>query len=48
MMWIAAQPHIMGDFTIGMPLRVAGWIATAIVAAGVAAMGGAGVLEVVS
>jgi Mn2+/Fe2+ NRAMP family transporter len=46
MMWIAAQPRIMGDFTIGMPLRIGGWIATIIVAASVAAMGGAGVLEI--
>jgi Mn2+/Fe2+ NRAMP family transporter len=48
MMWIAAHPRIMSDFVIGVPLRVGGWIATAIVAAGVAAMGGAAVLEIVS
>jgi Mn2+/Fe2+ NRAMP family transporter len=45
MMWIAAQPRIMGDFTIGMPLKLGGWIATAVVAASVGAMGVAAGLE---
>ena len=47
MMWIAAQPRIMGEFTIGNPLRISGWIATAVVAASVVAMGITAVPELV-
>jgi hypothetical protein len=35
----------MGEFTIGMPLKLGGWIATAVVAASVGAMGVAAGLE---
>jgi hypothetical protein len=35
----------MGEFTIGMPLKLGGWIATAVVAASVGTMGAAAGLE---
>jgi Mn2+/Fe2+ NRAMP family transporter len=46
MMWLASQPRIMGAFTIEMPLKIGGWIATAVMAASVVAMGVTAVLEV--
>jgi hypothetical protein len=30
---VAAQARIMGEFTIGKPRKIGGWIATAVVAA---------------
>jgi hypothetical protein len=47
MMWLAAQPRIMGELTIGLPLKIGGWIATAIVAAGVVTMGIVAALDLV-
>ncbi|HEX8375064.1 MAG TPA: divalent metal cation transporter [Geminicoccaceae bacterium] len=38
MMLIAARPDIMGEFTVGAPLRAVGWVATAVTAACVVAM----------
>jgi len=48
MMWLAARPRVMGELTIGLPLKIGGWIATAIVAAGVVTMGVTAALEVTS
>ena len=45
MMWLAAQRGIMGELTIGLPLKIGGWIATAVVAAGVVTMGITAALE---
>ncbi len=45
MIWLAAQPGIMGELTIGLPLKIGGWIATAVVAAGVVTMGITAALE---
>jgi hypothetical protein len=45
MMWLAAQPRIMGEITIGLPLQIGGWIASAIVAAGVVTMAVTGALK---
>ena len=39
MMILGSQPKIMGHFVIGRRLRVMGWLATAIMAAAVVAMG---------
>jgi Mn2+/Fe2+ NRAMP family transporter len=47
MTWLASQPRIMGEFAIGRPLRVGGWIATAVVAASVLAMAFAAALDFV-
>ena len=38
MMLMAANPKIMGEFTVGSALRAVGWIATAVMAAAVAGM----------
>jgi hypothetical protein len=38
MMWLAARPRIMGEFAIGLPLKIGGWIAAAIMLASVVAM----------
>jgi Mn2+/Fe2+ NRAMP family transporter len=37
-MMMAVRPAIMGDFTIGRPLRIVGWLATGVMAVAVAAM----------
>lgn len=39
MMLMAAQPRVMGEVTIPGPLRAAGWVAVAVMAASAAAMG---------
>ena len=38
MMLMAAQPKVMGQFILPLPLRVVGWLATAVMAAVVVAM----------
>ena len=45
MMLIAARPDIMGEFTVGAPLRAVGWVATAVTAACVVAMAVTGVIS---
>jgi hypothetical protein len=45
MMWLASQHRIMGDFTIGLPLRIGGWIAAAVVAASVVAIAATAVTD---
>ena len=43
MMLVAARPDIMGEFTVGAPLRAVGWLATAVTVACVVAMVATGV-----
>jgi Mn2+/Fe2+ NRAMP family transporter len=38
MMWLAAAPKVMGDFVVKGWVKVLGWVATAVMAAAVAAM----------
>lgn len=38
MLLLAARPKVMGDFTLGWPLRTVGWLATGVMAAATIAM----------
>jgi Mn2+/Fe2+ NRAMP family transporter len=38
MMFMSANPKVMGEFVIGTRLKVLGWVATAVMAAAVTVM----------
>jgi NRAMP (natural resistance-associated macrophage protein)-like metal ion transporter len=48
MLRVASHPNAMGEHVIGRGLRIGGWVAVAVMAAGVAAMGVTGGIELLS
>jgi len=38
MMWLAAEPKVMGDFVVSGWLKIIGWVATAVMAIAVVGM----------
>jgi Mn2+/Fe2+ NRAMP family transporter len=47
MIWLAARRRVMGEFTIGLPLKIGGWIAAALMSASVTVMGVTTALDLV-